>query len=230
MKILPFKYKINSTKTFTNEKTIDISQYSNIGIIGKNGSGKSTLIKLLVDYELRKVKAFDSYKFTAYLSQDLTRLFIGNTLGTIISLYENKKHEVGEHFDKQLFYKYIERLELKIDNKLNQRLIDFSVGEAQRIAIALTSATISEIVVFDEPTTALNHNYLDIFYSIIDEITKRSKVFIISHNLLDILKTSDYLLWIDELQIKDEFNIKEIVDKDKIMSYFSFYEKYKLKL
>ena len=230
MKILPFKYKINKSKTFINEKIIDVSTYSCIGIIGKIGSGKSTLIKLLVDYELQDVGAFDNYDFSAYLSQDLTRLFIGNTLGTIISLYENKNYEIGKHFDKELFLEYIGKLELKINDKYNKRLIDFSIGEAQRIAIALTSATVSKIVVFDEPTTALNNHYLNIFYSIINEIKKRSKIFIISHNILDIVKTSDYILWIDELQIKDDFFIKQIIGKDKIMSYFSFYEKYKMKL
>jgi len=230
MKILPFKYEINSQKIFKNEKIIDISAYSCIGIIGKIGSGKSTLIKLLVDYELQNVGAFDSYDFSAYLSQDLSRLFIGNTLRTIINLYENKSYEIGKHFDKVLFLKYIEKLELNINNKYNRRLIDFSVGEAQRIAIALTSAIVSKIVVYDEPTTALNNHYLNIFYSIVNEIKKRSKIFIISHNFLDIIKTSEYILWIDELQIKDEFCIKEIIEKDKIMSYFSFYEKYKMKL
>lgn len=230
MKILPFKYKINSQKIFKNEKIIDISDYSCIGVIGKIGSGKSTLIKLLVDYELQNVGAFDSYDFSAYLSQDLSRLFIGNTLGTIINLYENKSYEIGKHFDKVLFLKYIEKLELNIKNKYNRRLIDFSVGEAQRIAIALTSAIVSKIVVYDEPTTALNNHYLNIFYSIVDEIKKRSKIFIISHNFLDVIKTSEYILWIDELQIKDEFCIKEVIGKDKIMSYFSFYEKYKMKL
>jgi len=230
MKILPFKYEINSQKIFKNEKIIDISDYSCIGVIGKIGSGKSTLIKLLVDYELQNVGAFDSYDFSAYLSQDLSRLFIGNTLETIINLYENKSYEIGKHFDKVLFLKYIEKLELNINNKYNRRLIDFSVGEAQRIAIALTSAIVSKIVVYDEPTTALNNHYLNIFYSIVNEIKKRSKIFIISHNFLDIIKTSEYILWIDELQIKDEFCIKEIIEKDKIMSYFSFYEKYKMKL
>ena len=230
MKILPFKYEINSQKIFKNEKIIDISAYSCIGIIGKIGSGKSTLIKLLVDYELQNVGAFDSYDFSAYLSQDLSRLFIGNTLETIINLYENKSYEIGKHFDKVLFLKYIEKLELNINNKYNRRLIDFSVGETQRIAIALTSAIVSKIVVFDEPTTALNNHYLNIFYSIVNEIKKQSKIFIISHNFLDIIKTSEYILWIDELQIEDEFCIKEIIEKDKIMSYFSFYEKYKMKL
>ncbi len=229
MKILPFKYKITPKKIFKNEKIIDISPYSCIGIVGKIGSGKSTLIKLLVDYELQKVGAYDNYNFSAYLSQDLTRLFVGNTLGTIINLYENNSHEIGKHFDKELFLKYIEKLELKIDNKYNRRLIDFSVGEAQRIAIALTSATVSKIVVFDEPTTALNNRYLNIFYSIVEEIKKRSKIFIISHKFLDIIKTSEYILFIDELQIKDDFFIEQFIAKDNIMSYFSFYEKYKMK-
>jgi len=169
MKILPFKYEINSQKIFKNEKIIDISAYSCIGIIGKIGSGKSTLIKLLVDYELQNVGAFDSYDFSAYLSQDLSRLFIGNTLETIINLYENKSYEIGKYFDKVLFLKYIEKLELNINNKYNRRLIDFSVGEAQRIAIALTSAIVSKIVVYDESTTALNNHYLNIFYSIVND-------------------------------------------------------------
>ncbi|MEA1986564.1 MAG: ATP-binding cassette domain-containing protein [Candidatus Marinimicrobia bacterium] len=225
MKILPFKYKIAENKIFKNEREIDISEYSAIGIIGRIGSGKSTLIKLLIDYELSVVRAFDEYNFSAYLSQDLTRLFVGNTLGSIIKLYENDEHEIGKHFNKKLFLKYIKMLELKIDDKLNRRLIDFSIGEAQRIAIALTSATISKIVVFDEPTTALNSHYLDIFYSIVDEIKNRSKVFIISHNFLDILKTSDYILWIDELEIKDDFIIQEILENEKIKSYYSYSKK-----
>lgn len=222
MKILPFTYKISEDKELINSIAIDLSAFSCIAIMGAVGSGKSLLIKLLSDSQLHEVKAFSEYPFCAYLSQDLTRLFTGNTPESILELYKDKRYTVGQYFDTKLFDQYAQRLEIDQLLAKNRRLAHYSEGERQRLGICLAAAVKAPVTILDEPTTALNMAYRQTLYDIINEIRKRSKVFIISHRLLDCIAAADHLIRMEDLNIAEHFPIEQIIEKEHILSYYSF--------
>jgi len=201
MIVHPFTFRINDDKSLLNEKTIDLNPYRITGLCGPIGSGKSSFIRLLVDYNYRDLNIFSSYGFSAYLSQDLTRLFTGNTVNSLISLYQDDRFEVGRHFRKKRFERYLDLLKFPGQERYHEYLTDFSEGERQRLAIALTAATSAETAVFDEPTTALNREYRKRFYSIINELSPNTRIFIISHRINDILAVCDSVIWFNKLKI-----------------------------
>lgn len=166
------------------------------------GSGKSTFVKLLVDYRFKELDIFSSYGFSAYLSQDLTRLFTGNTVQSIIDMYRDKRFEVGRHFQEEAFDHYLKLFEFPGESRQEDFLTDFSEGERQRLAIALTAATTAETAVYDEPTTALNQKFRHLFYTTIRQQAVRSRIFIISHRITDILATCDSVIYFKNLQIQ----------------------------
>ena len=221
MKILPFIYKLSDNKKLVNAAEIDLSASRCTAIIGAVGSGKSLLIKLLADSHLHEVGAWSSYPFCAYLSQDLTRLFTGNTIETILELYKDKRYMVGQHFDPTLFDVYVKRLEIDHLVKANRRLAHYSEGERQRLGICLAAAVKAHVTILDEPTTALNMRYRQILFDIIDEIKERSTVFIISHKLLDCISTSEHLIRMENLEVAEHFPMEQIIEKDHILSYYS---------
>ncbi len=222
MKILPFIFKISDTKELVNALEIDLSASSCTAIMGPVGSGKSLLIKLLSDSQLREVNAFTEYPFCAYLSQDLTRLFTGNSPSTIIELYKDKRYTVGQHFAPTLFDQYAKKLEIDQLLAKNRRLAHYSEGERQRLGLCLAAAVKAPVTILDEPTTALNMAYRQIMYDMIEEIRKRSRVFIISHRLLDCIAVADHVIRMENLNIAEHFPIEQIIEKDHILNYYSF--------
>lgn len=221
---MPFTYSISDDKTLINSLEIDLSASSCTAIIGAVGSGKSLLIKLLADSHLHEIAAFSEYPFSAYLSQDLTRLFIGNTPESILELYNDKRFTVGQHFNSELFGIYAKRLEIDHLLSKNRRLIHYSEGERQRLGICLAAAVKAPVTILDEPTTALNIEHRNTFFEIVDEIKKRSRVFIISHRLLDCLSTADHLIRMEDLQVIEHFPIEQIIEKEHILNYYSLHK------
>lgn len=220
MIIHPFNFKINDNKSLVNENNIDLSSFRITGLCGPVGSGKSTFIRLLVDYMFRDLKIFSSYGFSAYLSQDLTRLFTGNTVNSLISLYQDKRFEVGRHFHKDKFEGYMNTLEFPEPYRYDEYLTDFSEGERQRLAIALTAATSAEKAVFDEPTTALNNKYRQRFYLIIKELSEYTRVFIISHRINDILAVCDSVIWFNKLKIIETGPIDDMIRYPELVKHY----------
>lgn len=221
MKILPFLYEISDNKKLVNAAEIDLSASTCVAVMGAVGSGKSLLIKLLADSHLHEIKAWSQYPFCAYLSQDLTRLFTGNTPETILELYKDKRYMVGQHFEPALFDEYAVKLEIDHLVAANRRLVHYSEGERQRLGICLAAAVKAKVAILDEPTTALNMRYRQILFDIMEEIKARSKVFIISHKLLDCISTADYLIRMDNLEVAEHFPMEQIIEKEHILSYYS---------
>ena len=211
MIIQPFKYTICEGKILINEKTVDLSPYRVTGLCGPMGSGKSTCVKLLVDYRFKGLNIFSTYGFSAYLSLDLTRLFTGNTVQSIIDMYKDTRFEVGRHFQESAFNHYLNLFEFPGDLRREDYLTDFSEGERQRLAIALTAATTAETAVYDEPTTALNQKYRQQFYSIISQQAARSRIFIISHRITDILATCDSVIYFKDLHIHSHGSLRDMI-------------------
>jgi ABC-type multidrug transport system ATPase subunit len=225
MKILPFNYEIRPGLNLRNEKTIDLTAYSSIGILGAVGSGKSQLIKLLADSGLHDIGAFSEYPFCAYLSQDLTRLFTGNSPSSILEVYRDTRYAIGKHFDAKIFAASCK--ELGIDDLIvrNRRLAHYSEGERQRLGICLASAVLAKVTILDEPTTALDTACRQTLFSMIAEMCRRTRVFLISHRLLDLLAVCDYVIRMEDCRIAEHFPVEHIIEKQHILSYYGLSEK-----
>ncbi len=220
MKTLPFRYKISEEKILQNSLHIDLQPWRCIAILGAVGSGKSMLIKLLADKDLQDAAAFSEYPFCAYLSQDLSRLFTGNTAQSILELYADKRYTVGKHFDRNLFDEYARRMQISKLIEENRRLLNYSEGERQRLGICLAAAVKAKVCILDEPTTALDTAARFEFYRILEEIRERAKIFLISHRLADCLYVCDYMIRMENLSLIEHFPIEEIIEKKDILSYY----------
>lgn len=162
-------------------------------IIGESGSGKSTLIKLLLKY-------YDDYGGTIKLSdhdiKSLSEDEIFEAVGVVeqspflfnASLYENImlfRRDIAE--DSEEYRKLLQDVNL---TALAQRvgthpLGDFgdniSGGERQRIGIARTMQRHPRIVLFDEPTTGLDPENVNLINDFIFSHRDILRI-VISHN------------------------------------------------
>lgn len=192
---------------------IDAGDY--VGIIGPNGSGKTTLVRALLGlvpfegkilFQKKNVCEFTLREHIGYLPQKMTFLdqrFPATAKEIVASgLYCCKK------FPKRLArqdYAAAERtMELLGIAGLKDRPIGkISGGEQQRVLLARSLVHSPDVLIFDEPTMALDPQSRDMFYDTINKLNREKKVtvLLVSHDVASAGKYSSKLLYLDRQAI-----------------------------
>jgi phosphate transport system ATP-binding protein len=81
----------------------------------------------------------------------------------------------------------------EVKNRLDESAVNLSGGQQQRVCIARALATDPEIVLFDEPTSALDPIATGAIEELITEIKNRVTVLIVTHNMQQAARVSDYV-------------------------------------
>ncbi|MAT39477.1 MAG: hypothetical protein CL946_07720 [Ectothiorhodospiraceae bacterium] len=168
------------------------------GIIGPNGAGKSTLIKALfglipVDSGTIRIMGEDIAESKQY-RQRIGYVPQHNTLKRDFPLQVREVVSSGLYGKLGLFrrmkpthWKAVERaLEKTQLTHLGGRLVsDLSGGEFQRVLIARALVTEPQILILDEPTTALDVEAAESLYEWINQIQAEygATVILISHDI-----------------------------------------------
>ena len=174
---------VEMNKRILKSFNVEMNKGEKIAIVGESGSGKSTLCKILMqlinynghilidEIELKDISYNEVYKNVAYTPQ---KPFIyTSTLEENISMFQEYDEKYMEYLIKTL---NLTSLSKKIINNDN-----VSGGEASRIAIARTLIRKFNVVIYDEPTSAvdpINSKMInDLIFSIENKI-----VIVITHN------------------------------------------------
>ena len=171
--------------------SFEIEKGDFLGIIGPNGAGKTSLFKCMLglnkDYS-GTIKIFNKeikkdykkiYKKIGYIPQsnNFDQRFPA-TVKEIIQL-----GTIGKKVDKE---KMDNLLELTgISEYLNRRIGDLSGGQQQRVMITKALIHEPELLILDEPATAIDANILKLFYKLLIKLNKEKNITIIwsSHDL-----------------------------------------------
>jgi zinc transport system ATP-binding protein len=197
---LTFRYNgldVISNITFAVEKGMYL------GIVGPNGSGKSTLIKNILGIlqpEQGRVELFGEpighfrqWGKIGYLPQRLSALnaHFPGTVEEIVQMGLPKKDAVA-----------LKRtLEMMAIGHLATRLIgELSYGEQQRAMLARALMRRPELLIFDEPTTALDPETREIFYALTQKMSREdgTTVILITHDIGVIGQYAQNLLYLDK--------------------------------
>ena len=168
-----FRYDNSETETLKNID-ITIKRGEKIAIVGYNGAGKSTLIKLLMhlydptggeirinSVDLKELNIEEYRQKIAAAFQDY-QIFAASVAENVVAdIYtEDKRELVLSALRQATFDSKLAALEDGIDTPLTREFsekgVNLSGGEAQKIAIARAFARGSEIIVMDEPSSALD--------------------------------------------------------------------------
>lgn len=171
--------------------SFEIKKGDFLGIIGPNGAGKTTLFKCMLglnkDYS-GTIKIFNKeikkdfkkiYKKIGYIPQsnNFDQRFPA-TVKEIIQL-----GTIGKKVDRE---KIDNLLELTgISEYLDRRIGDLSGGQQQRVMITKALIHEPELLILDEPATAIDANILKLFYKLLIKLNKEKNITIIwsSHDL-----------------------------------------------
>jgi len=98
----------------------------------------------------------------------------------------------------------------EVKDKLKESGLSLSGGQQQRLCIARTVATRPEVILLDEPCSALDPISTAKIEELIDELVKEYTIVIVTHNMQQASRTSDYtaFMYLGELI---EFDVTEKV-------------------
>ena len=184
-----------------------------VGLIGENGAGKSTILNIVsgvLPYDSGTI-TLDGTEIAPKTYQEANRLgifrvFQEANLIDKLAVYENTFFGWEKLFTSRGFLNR-GALIRATDEALDEAGIDgidartptgsLSPGQKQSldiarvIALARTLEIERPVVLFDEPTTALDHEHEDNFLRLLQRLRGQAAVVFVSHRLPEILATTD---------------------------------------
>ena len=219
-----------------NDISFDIIKGETLAIVGESGSGKSvtarTIMKMLPKNASIGSKFNISFKGVdiSNFTQDQMRQVRGDRITMIfqeplISL--NPLHKIGsqiievirEHKKMKKSEAYERALELlkevqipQPEERLNQYPHQLSGGQRQRIMIAMAIANKPDLLIADEPTTALDVTIQSQILKLLKDLQKKygMAIMLITHDLTVVRKTSDRICVMRYGKIVERGNTEEV--------------------
>jgi zinc transport system ATP-binding protein len=194
--------------------TIKAGDY--LGVVGPNGSGKSTLIRCLLG--LNRVAqgrislfgipqaSFTAWERIGFLPQGL-QLFNPNfpaTVEEIVKLGRLSKKTFPRRFTAADATATAQALELMGISSIRKKLIgELSGGLRQRALLARALVNEPDILILDEPTTALDPETRENFYATLQDLNtnKGTTVILITHDSATVGLYASRLLYLDKKMI-----------------------------
>lgn len=209
MKNVSYKYP-GSFNTVLSNINVDFEAGKVYAIKGKSGSGKTTLLSLLSGLDnvtsgeiLYNGKNLNKIDKDDYRAKDIGVIFQGYNLLTNYTAIENvllSMNVSGIVVDNKKEYAYDMLQKVGIDREsANRKVLNLSGGEQQRVAIARTIATKSDVIIADEPTGNLDDETEDNIIDILKGLAhKDGKCVIMVTHSNKVAMQSDELLGINK--------------------------------
>ena len=194
-------------------------------IIGPSGGGKSTFIrclnlleqptagKIYFEGEDITAKGFDVNKHRQKVGMVFQQFNLFNNLTVLenitISLTKVKKQSEEESKEKAL--KLLKRVGL--EDKANAYPSQLSGGQKQRIAIVRALAMEPDVLLFDEPTSALNPEMVGEVLQVISDLARDGiTMVVVTHEMGFARKAGTRVLFMDGGQIAEQGTPEEIFE------------------
>jgi len=205
-----------------------------LGIVGPNGSGKTSLIRAIfglisiakgtVSIFNQNISDFQQWHKIGYLPQKILS-FNPNFPATVkeivaMGLLAQKSFpkRIGRGDDAA-----IDRILVLLDiTNIKDKLIgELSGGQQQRVLLARAMVAEPKILVLDEPTTALDPEAREKFFTVLQELNKKSGVTImlVTHDIMNIGRYASKLLYLDR-KLVFHGGFDEFCSSSEVTDYF----------
>lgn len=220
--------------------SVDIEKNKITAIIGPSGCGKSTLLKSInrmIEEEhggfvRGEIKLEDQDLFT--IEKEKVRNKIGMVFQTPtpfpFSIYKNMTYALnyyGKYKKEELKRMVIEKLEQvglysEVRDVLDKSATKLSGGQQQRLCIARALTVNPELLMLDEPCSALDIKSSAHIEQLLTKLRKEYTIVIVTHNISQAKRIADKTIFMSEGQIIEYQDTKEFfVDpKNEIIKSF----------
>ncbi len=212
---------------------VTVLEKSVIALIGPSGCGKSTFLRLLN----RMNDLIDGCKMTGKISMggkdiygsDVNLVDLRRRIGMVFqksnpfpkSIYENVVYgpRVAGIRDRARLDFTAERclkqaaLWDEVKDRLHGSALDLSGGQQQRLCIARSLATDPEVLLMDEPASALDPKSTAKIEDLIDDLKKQYTIVIVTHNMQQAARVSDFTAFFYEGRVVEAGLTQQIFTK-----------------
>jgi len=227
----------NINKSFPGVKALDDINFSvkkgSVHVLcGENGAGKSTLMKII----------------NGIYNQDSGNIYVDNELVDINSPVEAQKHGISMIFQelnfvpemtveenfvagrwptnklgkvdwkesREIAKKLLEEEELHYS--LDTKLKNLSISDIQLLEITKAVSYDSDIIIMDEPTSAISEKEIEVLFEKINSLRERGKSIIyISHKMDEIFQIADQITVLRDGKVVATENAENLTE-DKVVS------------
>ncbi len=195
LRVRDLRFKYNDEKHALNGVDLEIEEGEKIAVLGSNGAGKSTFFLNIngvlkphsgeIFYRGEKINRKNLNhlrKNVGIVFQDADNQIIASTVMAEVSFgpmnLKLPKKEVLRRVDKALDYMNIQEFRDRPPHYL-------SGGEKKRVSIADIIAMESEVVIFDEPTAALDPQNAAMLEEVLEKMGQEGRTLLISTHDVD---------------------------------------------
>lgn len=220
------------TKQALNNITLNIPDKRVTAFIGPSGCGKSTFLRVLN----RMNDLIDNVKIDGEVSVDGVNIYDKNidvvnlrkNIGMVFqksnlfpkTIYENIVYgpKINGIKDKKALDEIVERtcqqsaIWEEVKDRLNENALSLSGGQQQRLCIARALAVEPEIILMDEPASALDPISTAKIEELIYDLKQKYTIVIVTHNMQQAARVSDMTAF---------FYLGELIEFDRTTKIFT---------
>lgn len=193
-------------------------------LMGENGAGKSTLMKALAgihkcDKGSMMIKGKEIEITSPKHSQSLGVAMIHQELSPVPemtvaeNIYLGREPEKGIFLDYAQLYKQTEELLASLNVKISPkaRVGDLKVADQQLVEIAKAISLNAEIIIMDEPTSAITDKEVENLFHVIRDLKDQQKgIIYISHKMDEIFQIADDITVLRDGRYVNTWQAKDI--------------------
>ncbi len=221
-------------KNIVKKVSLDVGPKTVTALIGPSGCGKSTLLRTfnrMNDFvpSFRLVDGKIMYRDLDVYSSDVDPVFIRRRVGMVFqkpnpfpsSIYKNITwgpaiNGYSGDFD-QLVESSLRRAALweEVKDKLNSSGLALSGGQQQRLCIARAIAMDPDVILMDEPCSALDPASTARIEDLIGELRERYTILIVTHNMQQAARVSEQTAFMFQGELIEHSATKQIFNAPK---------------
>jgi len=238
MKVKETKIQIQNLNLFYGSKqalkeiTIDIPANRITAFIGPSGCGKSTFLRtlnrmndLIDNVKINGNVLIDNYNI---YEKNIDVVSLRKKVGMVFqksnpfpkSIYENLVYgpKINGTKNKKILDEIVEKTCIQaaiwdeVKDRLNDSALGLSGGQQQRLCIARALAVEPEIILMDEPASALDPISTAKIEELLVELKKNYTIVIVTHNMQQAARVSDFTAF---------FYMGELIEYDKTLKMFT---------
>ena len=227
---ISFKYKEDMEETLK-DISLKVKPGEKIAIVGYNGAGKTTLIKLLmrlydptggkIRYHGKDIREFQPYDYHEHIGvvfQDYQMYGASLKENVVMDCADAAKDRpVRDALERAGFKERLSKLEKGLDTQVTTEFdkegINFSGGESQKVAISRAFYKNADILIMDEPSSALDPIAEYELNKAMESAAKGKTVFYISHRL-STTRDADRIILLENGHIEEEGTHESLLKKN----------------
>ena len=198
------------SKTVLEDISFDVYRGEFLSLLGPSGCGKTTILRMLIGIEKpssgKILKDGVDITYAAPKDRNIGIVFQNYSLFPNMDVYHNISYALqSRHMDKDDIDRKVKEIieTVGLEEHIYKKPKQLSGGQQQRVAIARTLVLNPDIILFDEPMSALDAEIKLVLRQLLKDIQKKLQITMIyvTHDQEEAFALSDRIMVLNDLKI-----------------------------